>query len=62
MSERARGDPSIFNTKVAGAPPHSSGARRNRFPHQAGLIGSPSTMVEGKPSGSTGTSPMRVTR
>ena len=37
-------------------------ARHNRFPHQAGSIGSPSTMVEGEPSGPTGTSPMSVTR
>ena len=34
----------------------------NRYQYQTGLIGSPSTMMEGKPSGPTGTSPMRVTR
>ena len=34
----------------------------NRCPYQTGLIGSPSTMVEGEPSGPTGTSPMSVTR
>ena len=32
------------------------------FPYQAGSISSPCTMVEGEPSGPTGTSPMSVTR